>query len=111
MQTPITHSFQPPEGKFMPATENSQRVTARIAPKVYETLLQAAELSGATMNQFIIQSAFEKAKELIENEHFIRMTTRSAAAFFNAIENPPRPTSKLKKAAAKYKKLENASEN
>jgi uncharacterized protein (DUF1778 family) len=89
----------------MSATENSQRVSARVSPKVYKTLIQAAELSGATMNQFIVQSAYEKAKEIIEKERFIRMTTRSATAFFDAIEDPPKPTTKLKKAATMYKGL------
>jgi len=95
----------------MSATENSQRVSARVSPKVYETLIQAAELSGATMNQFIVQSAYEKAKEIIEKERFIRMTARSATAFFDAIEDPPKPTTKLKKAATMYKASENTIEN
>ena len=95
----------------MSATENSQRVSARVSPKVYETLIQAAELSGATMNQFIVQSAYEKAKEVIEKERFIRMTARSAAVFFDALEHPPKPTSKLKKAATMYKTSENTIEN
>ncbi len=95
----------------MSATENSQRVSARVTPKIYETLIQAAELSGATMNQFIVQSAYEKAKEVIEKERFIIMTHRSASAFFEALENPPKPTSKLKKAAKSYKASGNAIEN
>ena len=95
----------------MSAAENSQRVSARVTPRVYETLTQAAELLGATMNQFIVQSAYEKAKEIIEKERFIRMTARSASAFFEALENPPKPTSKLRKAARIYKASENAIEN
>ena len=82
----------------MTTTENNQRVSARIAPKVYETLAQAAELSGATLNQFIVQSAYEKAQKVIEEERFIRMTTRDASAFFDALENPPKPSKKLKQA-------------
>lgn len=87
----------------MALTQNNQRVSARVTPKVYETLAQAAELSGATLNQFIVQSAYEKAQEVIEKERFIRMTARSAEAFFEALERPPKPTEKLKKAVKKYR--------
>ena len=95
----------------MPITQSNQRVSARIPPKVYETLAQAAELSGATLNQFIVQSAYEKAREVIEKERFIRMTARSASAFFEALEHPPKPTKKLKKAVALYRGSDNDFEN
>lgn len=92
----------------MPRTQNNQRVSARVAPKVYETLSQAAQLTGATLNQFIVQSVYEKAQEVIENERFIRMTSRSASAFFKALEQPPEPTPKLRKAARQYRASNNA---
>jgi len=95
----------------MPITQNNQRVSARVTPKVYETLAQAAELSGATLNHFIVQSAYEKAQEVIEKERFIRMTARSATAFFEAIEHPPKPTEKLKKAMKLYRGSDDDFEN
>lgn len=87
----------------MPATHNNQRVSARVPSNIYETLAQAAELTGATVNQFIVQSAYQKAQEVIEKERFIRMTTRSASAFFEALDQPPEPTEKLKKAAEAFR--------
>lgn len=50
----------------MPETPNTQRVTARVPPNVYETLARAATLSGATMNRFIVQSSIEKARAVID---------------------------------------------
>ena len=87
----------------MAAMQNNQRVSARVTPEVYETLSQAAELTGATLNQFIVQSAYEKAQEVIEKERFIRMTSRSASTFFDALDHPPKPTPKLRKAATLYR--------
>lgn len=87
----------------MAAGNNNQRVSVRMAPEVYETLSQAAELTGATVNQFIVQSAFEKAQEVIEKKRLIRMTSGSAASFFKALDHPPRPTPKLRKAAILYR--------
>ena len=95
----------------MSLTQSNQRVSTRVTPKVYEVLSQAAELTGATLNQFIVQSAYEKAQEVIEKERIIRMTTRSASAFFEAIETPPEPTQKLKTAAKLYRDSENDPEN
>ena len=92
----------------MPETQSNPRVSARVTPKVYEALAQAAKLTGATLNQFIVQSAYEKAQEVIEKERFIRMTARSASLFFEALEHPPEPTEKLKKAAKIYRGSENA---
>lgn len=87
----------------MPATQENQRVTARVPSKIYETLAQAAELTGATLNQFIVQSAYNKAQEVIDKELLIRMTARSASAFFEALDHPPKPNEKLKKAAKAYR--------
>lgn len=87
----------------MSATQNNQRVSTRISQQVYKILAQAAELSGATMNQFVVQSAYEKAQEIIEKERFIRLTEQSAATFFDALENPPKPAEKLKSAVKQYK--------
>jgi uncharacterized protein (DUF1778 family) len=95
----------------MTASKNNQRVSARVTPKVYEALSQAAELTGATLNQFIVQSVYEKAQEVIEKERFIRMTARSASAFFEALDHPPKPTSKLRKAAKQYRASDNVIED
>ncbi|MBW1737861.1 MAG: DUF1778 domain-containing protein [Deltaproteobacteria bacterium] len=66
-------------------------------------MAQAADLVGATLNQFLVQSAIEKAQTVIENERLIKMTTRSANTFFDAVENPPAPSEKLKDAMRAYK--------
>lgn len=95
----------------MPATKSNQRVSARVNPKVYETLSRAAELTGATLNQFIVQSAYEKAQGIIEKERFIKITARSASAFFDALDRPPRPTARLRKVAKLYRASDNAVEN
>jgi len=86
----------------MPETPNTQRVTTRVPPNVYDTLARAAALSGATMNQFIVQSALEKARPIIEGEHFIKLTVRSAKVFLDALENPPDPNAALREAVHRY---------
>ncbi len=41
--------------------ENTVRITARVPVRIQETLQKAAELSGATLNQFMIQAALKEA--------------------------------------------------
>ena len=87
----------------MSASKQNQRVSARVPLHVYDMLAQAAELSGATVNQFLVQSAFEKAQNVVERERFIRMTTQSAILFFDALENPSEPKENLIHAIKTYK--------
>ena len=51
------------------------RIAARIPPAVKETLQKAADLSGATLNQFLVQAALKEAHQILEtetNDRFIR---------------------------------------
>ena len=80
------------------AGSKSERVSARVPSRVYTMLTQATELSGATLNQFLVQAAFEKAQLIIGQERVINMSQQSASLFFDAIEKPPAPGKKMKKA-------------
>jgi len=37
-----------------------ERISARVRPSVKETIQKAAGITGATLNQFLVHSAFEK---------------------------------------------------
>lgn len=92
----------------MPAIKTSERLTARVPENVYSTIAQAAELMGATINQFLVQAALEKASSIIEKEHTINLTIKSAEVFFEAVSNPPEPNSALIKAVRDYnERIEN----
>ena len=86
----------------MPSVE--KRFQTRMPYHVHEKLLLAANLSGATLNQFVVQSALEKASTVLEQERVLNLTLRDAEILFEAIENPPSPNDQLIKAAQAYKK-------
>ena len=44
------------------ATTKQDRIGARVPSEVYQTLCRAAQLSGATVNQFLVQSALKEAQ-------------------------------------------------
>jgi uncharacterized protein (DUF1778 family) len=85
----------------MPATE--KRFQTRMPYNVHEKLRYAAEISGATLNQFVVQSALEKANSVLKREQVLDLTFRDAEALFEAMENPPLPNELLIKAAENYK--------
>jgi uncharacterized protein (DUF1778 family) len=55
----------------MPILKEKERVSARIPIQAYQTLIHAAEISGATLNQFLVQAAIEKAQMIIEKDQTI----------------------------------------
>ncbi len=84
-------------------TTKTERISARVSEKVYHTLQRAAVLVGSTVNQFLVQSALERAKTVIEEESVIYLTGETAKRFFDVIENPPAPNEKLKTAFRTHK--------
>jgi uncharacterized protein (DUF1778 family) len=91
------------------SSENTIRVTARIPVSVQEILQRAAELSGATLNQFIVQAALKEAKKVTEDERVIFLSECDADKVFSLIENPPAPNARLKAAHKKHKAFFNES--
>lgn len=86
----------------MPVSKKTERVSARVTAHVYDILTQAAEFTGATLNQFLVQSALEKAQAILERERVIKLTMEDAEIFFEALENPPPPNKKLLNAMKIY---------
>lgn len=81
-----------------------KRFQTRMPFHVHEKISGAAVISGSTLNQFIIQSALEKANATLEQEHILQLTFKDAEVFFEALENPPKPNETLVRAAQEYKK-------
>ena len=82
---------------------NNERITARVSEQIKETLIAAADLTGATLNQFLVQSALEKAESIIEKDKIIHLSNKDAQLFFDMLENPPEPNTKLKNAVKNYR--------
>jgi uncharacterized protein (DUF1778 family) len=85
------------------ADKNDNRITARISPAVRERLESAAALSGATLNQFVVQAALKEANKILEEERAIVLSERDADMVFGLLENPPTPNVRLQEAAMRHK--------
>jgi len=90
----------------MPTKEVEKvRVTARVPCEIREALEQAAQLQGATLNQFVVQSAYQEAQRILERETVIRLSQRDAQKVFSLSERPPKANKRLKAAVKAYHEL------
>jgi uncharacterized protein (DUF1778 family) len=83
--------------------EPRKRITARVTDGMRDTLERAAELLGATVNQFVVQTAYMEAQRVIERESVIRLSQKDAHKILSLMDNPPKPNKRLKEAAKTYK--------
>jgi uncharacterized protein (DUF1778 family) len=80
--------------------KTEKRFPARMTPSAYERLDAAARALGTSVNQFMVQSALEKAEEVLEKEKLIRLSSEESVRLFSILDNPPEPNAQLKKAFA-----------
>lgn len=91
----------------MKPTDNlEQRVTNRVPKNVALKLQEAAELTGATMNQFMVQASLEKAEKIIDREKTIQFSNADAAMIIDMLDNPSKPNPALVKAFERLKQRE-----
>jgi uncharacterized protein (DUF1778 family) len=83
--------------------EERGRITARVPQDVQDTLAQAAELLGATLNQFVVQAALTEARRVIERDRVIHLSSVDAAFLLNLLEKPAAPNARLRRAFQTYK--------
>jgi uncharacterized protein (DUF1778 family) len=86
----------------MQQSPKDARIAARVSPAVKETLQKAADLSGATLNQFLVQAALKEAHQILETERTIVLSERDAQIVFDLLERPPAPTDRFKAAVNKH---------
>ena len=82
--------------------EPRKRITARVSDRVRDTLEQAAELLGATVNQFVMQTAYVEAQRVLERESVIRLSQQDARKILALLDHPPKPNQRLKDAVKRY---------
>jgi len=88
----------------------TERISVRVPENIHALLNRAAGALGSSMNQFVLQTAIDRAKQVVEDEQVIRLSTESSQQFFEALENPPAPNAKLRAAALAHRKLLHASD-
>ena len=75
----------------MAQIKSDERIPARMPSEVYEKIVEAARLTGATLNQFLVQAALEKADSVLERERVIRLSRKAADMVFHLLDHPNQP--------------------
>jgi uncharacterized protein (DUF1778 family) len=86
-----------------PAKPRTERLEARISAEKKAVLQHAAELSGRTLSEFVVESAQAAAARVIQEHENIRLSQAEQIAFVTALLNPDTPNDRLRKAAASYR--------
>jgi uncharacterized protein (DUF1778 family) len=84
-------------------TARAARLEARISPDLKRRLEYAASLRGATLTEFVVQSAQEAATRAIRENDVLTLSERASVAFAEFLLNPPGPNQTAIAAAKRYK--------
>lgn len=74
-----------------------ERIDFRVNPSTKDILVRAAALRGSNLTAFVLESAQERAVELIEQYERLRLTNRDRDRLLAALAEPPRPVAALRK--------------
>lgn len=92
--------------KIMPTIDDERiRITARVPAEMRHALEQAAQLQGSSLNQFVVQSAYQEAQRILERETVLRLSQRDAQKVFSMLEHPPKANKQLRDAVKTYHEL------
>lgn len=94
-----------------PAERKETRLVARTSTEIREIIERAADYSGTTLSQFLIESAMERARNVIEQTQTLHLSMAAADALLAALENPAKTNTKLLKAAQHYKDTVNVGDH
>lgn len=84
---------------------SDDRIVSRI-PRANRAIIEkAAALYGASLNQFVVQTALDRANEILEREELLRLSCQDAQLFLDALDHPPVPEVRLIEAMKRHDRL------
>ena len=66
----------------------TERINVRSTVDAKNVIEQAANLLGLSVSSFMIQSSFERAKELLKSNHELKVNNADRNMLMNLLENP-----------------------
>jgi uncharacterized protein (DUF1778 family) len=79
--------------------EGNSRMSLRIPTEEKVLLLRAVALKHTNLTDFVISSAMEAARSVIDQAERLRLSERDSLLALDLLENPPTPNAKLLAAA------------
>ncbi len=81
------------------------RLEARIPVQVYDQMQRAARLRGLTLTGYLIATAGEDARRVVEDAEIMRLAREDQIRFAEALINPPKSNKLLARAASRHAEL------
>ena len=75
----------------------TERINVRSTIDAKNVIEQAADLLGLSVSSFMIQSSFERAKELLKSNHELKVNNADRDMLMNLLENPRPANDEMKK--------------
>ena len=75
----------------------TERINVRSTVYAKNVIEQAANLLGLSVSSFMIQSSFERAKELLKSNHELKVNNADRDMLMNLLENPRPANDEMKK--------------
>ncbi len=82
----------------------TERTEARLLPEQKRRIERAARLKGLSLSDFIVQHADEAARKTIQEHTSWALGDRDRDVFVQALLHPPKPSTRMRDAARRYKK-------
>ncbi len=81
-----------------------QRMHIRLDARSKQKLERAAAYEHKSLSDFVLGQALHAADEVIQEHETLALTPADWQRFLDALEQPPKPNTRLKQAFAKHKK-------
>lgn len=81
------------------------RLEARIPVQVYGQMQRAARLRGLSLTGYLIATAGEDARRVVEDAEIMRLASEDQIRFADALINPPEPNERMARAARRHAEL------
>lgn len=83
----------------MGATAHNARLDVRLAADHKDLIEQAASLLGQSVSAFTVSTLVREAGQVVEQLAALQLSNRDRDTFLAALDNPPEPSSRLRRAA------------
>ncbi len=87
------------------ADTETARLEARIPVHVYDQMQRAARLRGMTLTGYLLATAGEDARRVVEEADILRLAREDQIRFAEALADPPKPNHRLARAARRHAEL------
>lgn len=87
------------------ADNSTARLEARIPVQIYDQMQRAARLRGMTLTGYIVATAGEDARRVVEDAEIMRLARADQMRFAETLTDPPAPNVRLTRAAKRHAEL------